>query len=296
LPAKSTIFLTQSRRYAMMARAFGDESENMMNVPPDLKFVPAAAPQAEAEKVGFRFGKRGTHTSRTMMLAELAAVLAATDSGADRDDYAHAIVEGNCLGKPTVSTRRLTNQRLGELYGLDPRYPIFRILRRLWAVDEPGRALLALLVAMARDPLLLATAPSIISLHPGAEFQRDPVKAALRSVVGERLNDDVISKVVRNVASTWAQSGHLEGRTFKRRRTVRATPATGALALYLGHALGFRGEDLLTSGWMATLDCPPSLATELAIDAKRLGLIDLRMGAGVLELGFQRLDPLTGGF
>ncbi len=256
-----------------------------------LEFLPLARHRGEAEKVGFRFGDKGTHTSRTMMLTELSALLAVTTPNAAREDYAQAIIDGNCLGKTTISTRRLTNQRLGELYGLDPKYPIFRILRRLWAVDEPGRPLLALLVAMARDPLLAATAPSIISLLVGMELHREPVKTALRSVVGERLNEDVINKVVRNVASTWAQSGHLEGRTFKKRRAVRATPATVALALYLSHTVGFRGEGLLTSGWIMTLDCTPSLATELSLHAKRLGLIDLRMGAGVFELGFQRLDP-----
>ncbi|HEX8087214.1 MAG TPA: hypothetical protein VF762_00075 [Blastocatellia bacterium] len=231
-----------------------------------------------------------------MMLAELAAVLAITTPEANREEFAKLIVEENYLGKPTVSTRRLTSQRLGELYALDPKVPIFRILRRLWSLDESARPLLALLVAMARDPLLVATAPTVLSLSPSAEWQREPVRLALRSVVGERLNDQILDKVVRNVASTWAQSGHLEGRTFKRRRLVKATPAAAALALYLGHTLGFRGEELLTSGWIATLDCTPSLATDLALDAKRLGLIDLRMGAGVFELGFQRLDPLTGGF
>lgn len=261
-----------------------------------LRFLSTPRPSATAEKIGLRFGNKGTHTSRTMMLAELTTVLETAEASATREQYVETIVNQNCLGKPTTSTRRLTLQRLSELYGLDPKFSIFRVLRRLWAVDESGRPLLALLVALARDPLLVATAPAILALPAGAELQRDAVKAALRGVVGERLNDQVLDKVVRNVASTWGQSGHLEGRTFKKRRLVRATPATAALALYLGHAVGFRGEDLLTSGWFTVLDCAPSQAMGLAVDAKRLGLIDLRMGAGVFELGLQRLDPQTGGF
>ena len=85
--------------------------------------------EAPAADVGFRLGAKGTHTSRTMMFVELRQVLTATAPDGTRESYASSIIEGNCLGKPTASTRRLTNQRLGELYGLDPKIPLFRILR-----------------------------------------------------------------------------------------------------------------------------------------------------------------------
>src|SRR5882724_6806537 len=102
---------------------------------PAYLLIPGSGALDRAAKVGFRFGAKGTHTSRTMMLSELVAVLAATADGASRADYASAIIEGNCLGKATTATRRLTNQRLGELYGLDSQIPIFRVLRRLWSTD-----------------------------------------------------------------------------------------------------------------------------------------------------------------
>jgi hypothetical protein len=229
-----------------------------------------------------------------MMFDELSAAFAATNAVATRAQYAEAAIDGNCFGKTTVATRRLTNQRLGELYGLDLEMPLFRILRNLWDKDANGRPLLAILVAMARDPLLLATASSVLSLRPGAEFQRDEMKTALRKLVGERLNDAILDKVVRNAASSWSQSGHMVGRTFKRRELVRATPAAIALAMYLGNAVGFRGAELLSSGWVATLDCSPTKAQELALAAKRAGYIDLRIGGDVFELNLDRLDPRKG--
>ena len=73
------------------------------------------------------------------MLTELEAVLAAAPGAADRAAYAAAIIEGNCLEKPTASTRRLSNQRLGELYALDPFVVVFRVLRGLWDVDPKAR-------------------------------------------------------------------------------------------------------------------------------------------------------------
>ncbi|MEK7231171.1 MAG: hypothetical protein AAB115_04030 [Pseudomonadota bacterium] len=255
---------------------------------------PTSGVSDRAAKVGFRFGAKGTHTSRTMMFAELSAALAVVAESGSREDYAAAIVEGNCLGKATTATRRLTNQRLGELYGLDGAIPLFRVLRRLWSADAVGRPLLALQCAIARDPLLAATVSPVLALSPGSEWQRDAAKAALYNVVDDRLNDATLDKVIRNVASSWAQAGHLVGRTFKKRALVRATPGSVAFGLYLGHAVGFRGAPLFATGWVSLLDCTPTSARDLAVEAKRIRLIDLRIAGEVVDLVLDRLDPAEG--
>ena len=141
---------------------------------------------ASTAKAGFRFGNKGTHTSRTIMLAELTELLAAAPINATRADYTTVIVDENALGKPTIATRRLTNQRLAELYTLDPHVPIFRVLRRLWPVDPLGRPLLAMLCALARDPLLRSTAPAVLTLPPGAELMRMNFLDNIRQAVGAR--------------------------------------------------------------------------------------------------------------
>ena len=63
------------------------------------------------------------------MLDELSDLLEAAPAGASRQDYAHAVMEENCLGKRTAATRKLSLQRLSELYGLDPRLLLFKALR-----------------------------------------------------------------------------------------------------------------------------------------------------------------------
>lgn len=254
--------------------------------------IPVSNPTPElAQSLGFRFGDKGTHTSRTLMLEELRLVLAATKPGARREEYSRAIIDDNCLGKTTLSTRRLSNQRLGELYGLDEGLGVFRVLRRLWDLDPQGRPLLAILCAIARDPLLAVTADAVLPLLEGEEFPRTRARELLRQTVGRRLNDSILDKVVRNCASSWSQAGHLEGRTFKKRRRVRATPASVAYSLYLAYALGFRGRDIFTSDWMRMLDLMPADALALALEAKRSGLIDLNLSDDIVELGLQRLDP-----
>jgi len=259
-----------------------------------LQFFPSAGAPSVGAKVGFRFGAKGTHSSRTLMLAEIEAVLAAAPPGADRDGFAKAIIEDNCLEKPTAATRRLSNQRLAELYAMDPFVVMFRVLRGLWGIEPEARPLLALLVAVARDPLLMASAAPVLSQPVGAELQRAPIRQALRSLVGDRMNDATVDKVVRNVSSTWTQTGHLEGRTFKIRRRVQAPPTAVAFALWLGEAAGFRGEALLQSGWMAVLDCTASSAKGLALEAKRHGLIDMSIAGDVVEFVLERLDPGLG--
>lgn len=253
-------------------------------------FSPSSGPVSTAEKAGFRFGDKGTHTSRTIMIEELSTLLKYAPQTASRADYAKYIIEQNCLSKSTAATRRSTNQRLGELYALNSSVPIFRVLKRLWAIDEEARKLLALICSLARDPLLTITAPVIMALPEGSEFLREPLRAAMKHHAGDRLNDASIDKVVRNTASSWTQSGHLDGRTFKKRKRVNPHATNVAYSLFMGFMAGFRGQELFSSGWIAVLDCTPPRAMELALDAKRLGLIDMRTAGGVIELNLSRLD------
>ncbi len=225
------------------------------------------------------------------MFSELSALLGAVAATGRKSDYAEAAVANNCLGKATTATRRLTLQRLTELYGLDPEIPLFRVFRRLWDLEPSSGPLLALLASLARDPLLLATSQVIIAMPVGADLPRKAIAESVRTVVGGRLSDATLDKVVRNAASTWSQAGHFRGRTFKVRQSVLATPVTVAYALFLGMGAGLHGDDLLSSGWVKALDCSPSQALELAVEAKRLGLLDLRTAGDVFDLSLDRLDP-----
>ena len=260
-----------------------------------LQQVADSPVDARAAKAGLRFGDRSVHTSRTIMLADLGELFAAVPPEAVRADYAAAIVDENALGKATIATRRWTNQRLGELYALDPRAPIFRVLRRLWRVDVPGRPLLAMLCALARDPLLRSTAPAVLALPVGAELVRSGFLDEIRQVVNTRLNEAVLDKVARNAASSWAQAGHLRGRMRKIRTRVAPTPGCLALALWLGALEGLGGQALLDCRWTRVLDRAGRELLPVAFEARQLGLIHARAGGGVVEIDAGRLDPAAAG-
>jgi hypothetical protein len=251
--------------------------------------------RSDQERAGLRFGDKGTHTSRTMMSTELTELLQVAPRDSTREEYAAAIIEENVLGKATTSNRRSTNQRLGELYGLDPSIPVFRVLLRLWDIDQEGRPLLAILTALGRDPLLRTTASTILNLAPGAELVRTNLLEAIGSETEGRLKESVRDKVARNSGSSWTQSGHLKGRVRKIRQPVEPTPAAGAFVLWLGTVQGLAGESLLDSAWARVLDSSPSRLLDLTLRAKQLGLLHARVGGGVVEIDARGLDPAFNG-
>jgi hypothetical protein len=220
------------------------------------------------------------------MLDEISILLGILGPGPGRADYVSAIIGNNALDKQTAATRKLTAQRLTELYALDPSVPLFRVLRRFWQDDALGRPLLALLCALARDPLLRATADPVLALRVGEELSRQKIRDAIRSAVGDRLNDATLDKVVRNVSSSWTQSGHLQGRVRKFRQAIRPTPLATAYALMLGYLGGLRGGRLFETNWTRVLDASPAELRNVAAEAKRLNGLDLKSAGDVIEVGF----------
>jgi len=221
-----------------------------------------------------------------MMLDELSTLLDSLAPDAGRMDYLNAIIENNALKKQTVATRIITAQRLSELYALESNVPVFRVLRRFWQDDTAGRPLLALLCALSRDPLLRASAVPVLTLRDGEELSRQAITDAIRLAVGSRFNDDTLDKVVRNTSSSWAQSGHLQGRVRKFRHLVRPTPLSTAYALMLGYLEGLRGGRLFETPWTRVLDASSVELRNVAAEAKRLGGLDLKAAGDVIEVSF----------
>lgn len=252
---------------------------------------PLAAKKAELERLGFRLGSLGPHTSRTIMFADLRDLLRAVAADAGRAAYATAVVEENVLGKKTFANRRESLRRLRELYALDPRVPLFRVFLRLWRAASAGRPLLALLAALARDPLLRATAAPVVRLEPGAGFERSILIGPLREAAAGRLNEAMIDKVARYAASSWTQAGLLEGRVRKVRRRPDPSPETTALALWLAACEGYPVRRLLESPWCRLCDAPCPELLQLALQANRLGYVHARAAGDLLMIDTTMADP-----
>lgn len=88
-----------------------------------------------------------------MMIEDLKHLLFARDEHASRSDYESDIINFNILHKPTENSRKLTYRHLIDLYALDNNVLLFKVLRQWWELNEDTQAILALQLAIARDPL-----------------------------------------------------------------------------------------------------------------------------------------------
>jgi hypothetical protein len=252
-----------------------------------LEWFAASSQDARAEALGFRFAAGGVHLSKTMMLAELTAILDTLPNG-DSTAVEQAVVVENLLGKPTGTARRLTLSRLNTLYGILTPRPIQTVALRLWPRGPAGRPLLALLCALAREPLLRQSAGPILGAPPGASVRWPDLAAAIGRKYPDRYSPKMLKSLAQNCISSWTQSGHLRGRVNKHRRLTEPSAEAAAFAGLLGTLAGFGGPTLLQSPWMRVLDRRESDLLSLLRRAEAAGLARVKVGGGVVQIDVRR--------
>jgi len=233
----------------------------------------------------------GTNTSHTIVISALAALLDAVLPSATQDDYEHAALRGNVLGKETEGARRRTFRYLKELYLLRPDALLFRALRDLWPDDPASRPLLAGLCALARDAVFRASSAAIVRSGPGDPLTARDLAEAVGDHFPESYSRGTLAKIGRNTFSSWEQTGHLAdaARATKVRTRAICRPADVAYALLLGHTEGVRGRALFDTLWARVLDQPTSHLMDLAASASQQGLLELRQAGDVVDVGFREL-------
>jgi hypothetical protein len=245
-------------------------------------------PQALAH--GFVNTPVGSHTSRTIVLQDLRDLLAIYPPSTSYDAYRVAIVDENVLQKRTRSSRIRGLRQLRELYALDRTVLVFRALRDLWDADKEAQPLLAMLSAVARDPIVRVSAEAILSISFGELVTPEMLEAPIEAAFPERYSSGVRARIGRNLASSWQQSGHLNGKVQKVRVAATSRPTAVAYALFLGYLCGERGDQLFSTLWCQLLDAPLHLLHEQAIVASRYGWIDYRHAGNVTDITFRHLQ------
>jgi hypothetical protein len=239
---------------------------------------------ADLVRAGVRPHGGGTHQSKTMMLADLTALLAAEGGS----DPRAAVVEDNVLGKPSRRAREAALKRLRELYGVGGQAPVWLALLGLWPRDPEGRPLLALLCALARDPTLRDGAAAVLDATLGAQVRAPAIAATFEAVHPGRLGAKTVKSLSRNAASTWTQAGFLAGAVRKVRVRAKATPTVAAYAALVARICDFGGPALLASRWLDVLDRPVEDRLSLLRQAEGLGLARVRSAGDVLEIEVRR--------
>ncbi|MGC8634202.1 MAG: hypothetical protein ACP5VP_06005 [Candidatus Limnocylindrales bacterium] len=255
--------------------------------------VPALVPE-RALTAGLSNRPIGTHTGKTMMLAELRLLLAAAPGAASFADYQRAAVKENALAKSTAANRANTLMYLKQLYGLRPDIPVFAAMRELWEVRSADQPLLALLCACARDILLRATAEVVLSAKLGAPVRAADLSAAIAGAFPDRYAAASLRNLGRNIASSWTQAGLLAGTRDKHRATPSVDVAAVVYALYLGHLEGYAGPALFSARWARLLGRTEAELRALTETAARAGWLEYRSSGGMTEITFRHLDTVTG--
>lgn len=237
-------------------------------------------------RVGFRFGINGPHAARTMMLEDLRTLFTRTSCQASRGEYAAAVVQDNVLGKPTHKSRELAWRHMSALYGFDAANPLFRALQRLWPLNEQAQPLLAMAVALARDPLLHGSLGFFLQQEVGAYVPRESIEAFLDKNFPYRFSAASLKSIAQNLGGTLAAAGFLHGKARKTRGLPEVHPESIAMLHFLGWLEGRTGQRLFTSDWVSMLNRTPQELESLTTLAAHRGLLVFMNAGGVQEVRF----------
>lgn len=245
-----------------------------------------AASEEFLVKFGFKFGRSGAHSARSMMLTELATLFCGLPADASKEAYQSDICDHNVLNKPTAKSRNLTFRHLVDLYSLDPAVPLFRIMRRLWPLDASAQPVLALQMSLARDPLLRLSLDHMIETPPGQSVARADVEGILKAPDPDRFSAASLKSFAQNINGSWTQAGFLKGRSRKVRSRPNVSYPNLVFALFQAYLEGVTGERLFQSKWCRCLARPQDDLEDLAVVAAQRGVIDYRQSGGVIDVRF----------
>lgn len=229
---------------------------------------------------------RTVHLSRTMMLAEAEVLFDTLPPTADRAAYRSAIVDENVLLKRTMANREKTWRYLHQLYGLDRTDPLFVMIRQLWAHESSDRALLALLNAAYRDEILGASVEVVLATPIDGVVTSAALSTATAEAFPGRFGTKSLESIGRNLVSTWAAGGCLEGRRPMRRMRVRPSLTAATLALFLGWLDGTRGLGLFETQWAQLSGATPAELDTYAFAASNRDWLRYKRLGSVVEIDF----------
>jgi hypothetical protein len=238
---------------------------------------------------GFSYNRTGGHMARSMMLQELEGICRSMPEESAPSDYQRAIEQENLLGKPTFGSRQKTYRHLVELYGLNPSLPLFRVLRRLATEDPVSTPLMGMICCFCRDSQLRQSFSLIHSLKPGEILPRVRMEEHLEARFSGVFSEAMKKSLAQNVNTTWTVTGHLHGRSIKRRGLPKSRPAATAYSMFAGWIFGLRSHILLNSCFGHLVAMTPDLILNHLSEASAHGWLRLRNAGGVTEIDFSPL-------
>jgi hypothetical protein len=220
------------------------------------------------------------------MFAELRIAMDNTHDLMGKDELRKILVDENLLKKESYDGRKRTYSHLLGLYGLDANNKNYQGLLKYWDKDASDLNILAMLCALSRDEALRISANYILSLSNGEIVDRSGLKHIIDENFGEKYSEKVRQSMLRNVLSSWTQSGHLKGKSKRIRDKPIVTPNSFAYACYLAYLAGFRGNRVFHSPWVKVLCLSDNEFDIIIRDINRKGLMTLKRAGDIVEVSF----------
>lgn len=253
---------------------------------PEGAMAVSALDQDKSAFLGFKNGKSGPHAARSLMLPELTTMMEGFTEKTSIKTITEDIEVFNCLHKATANSRKLTRRHLTDLYALDIDVCLFRQFRKLWDKSIEARPVLALQLALCRDPLLRVSMPLMLELQPGEILTRQQMEDQL-----EAYNPDGYSKAsktsfAQNINGSWTQAGFLQGRAKKIREIPEVRIENVAFALFIAHLHGYEGQRSFQTNWVKILSTNIDDLYAKAQGASRHGHLRFKHASEVVEITF----------
>ncbi len=238
-------------------------------------------------KLGFKFGKCGAHSARSMMISELSTLIELQSENPSLQAFKSMIIDLNALHKSTANSRKLTCRNLIDLYSLDLNVCLFRNLLVLWKqTDTDRRPLLALQLAFCRDPLLRLMLPVLGTTKAGESFSKEQTIELLEQHNPGGYSPASLDSFARNINGSLTQAGFLQGKIKKTRSQPGVGASNVAFALFIAHLNGEDGSIALKSQWVKLLGLNQDEIVALAHSAHSRGLIKFTHAGEVVEIRF----------
>ena len=240
----------------------------------------------EAERYGFKVEGLGAHSGRTIMLSDVRTLFNSCPTSSTLDEYAQSIIDDNVLLKNSGASRKEAFLRLKRLYGLDNSIFLFKIFRQLWSQETLTQPVLLMLYAISRDPILRSSVDLVINTLEGGELIAPDFEKEVENSFLDQFTKSTLASIGRNIASSWTQSGHFQGRSKKVRTFVESYPISVAFALFLGYLCGIRGEKLFHTNWVKILDAHVFELHSKSQVASQQGWLEYRQTGNITDITF----------
>jgi len=224
---------------------------------------------------------------RTIMIDELRLLFQyCPDLNTSLERYDAAVIEENCLGKVSMSARKLTSGYLRTLYSLDSGKPPFRAFKTLWLKKDCNQNLLAMQCASNSDIVVHNSTDYFLAKKLDETITTETTQTWVETTYPNRFSEVSACSVAKDLNSSWAQAGYFHGTRPRKRVRIKVEMANAVYAFYLAYSEGLRGMSLLENDHTRLLEMDRGELISLATAAAQQGLLVFRHLKDVIEMQF----------